>query len=106
MIISNGKKIYPKEIEEVLCAFPGIIEATVIGVPDNLSGEAVKALVVMREGITVAEADIIRFCGNYLPDYKRPRSIEFYKEFPKNHRGKILKKILRDRYRSNSGIKP
>ena len=84
MIISGGKKINPGEIKEVLYMFPGIVKAEVIGVPDDLLGEAVIALVVMREGITVSEADIIKFCGDYLADYKKPKSIEFYRVLPEN----------------------
>ncbi|MCX5815640.1 MAG: hypothetical protein NTX75_05270 [Proteobacteria bacterium] len=84
MIISGGKKINPREIEKVLYTFPGVIKATVIGIPDDRLGETVKALVVMREGITVSEADIVNFCGDYLADYKKPKLIEFCKEYPEN----------------------
>ena len=84
MIIRNGRKIDPGEIEEILYMFPGVIKAIVIGIPDDLLGEAVKALIVMREGITVSEADIIKFCGDYLADYKKPESIKFCKYLPDN----------------------
>ncbi len=103
MIIRGGKNIYPREIEEILYTFPGIIEATVIGVPDDLWGESVKALVVMREGITISKADIINFCGNRLADYKKPQSIEFLKELPKSAHGKILRRALREKYWKGSG---
>ena len=86
MIVSNGKKIDPGEIEEVLYMFPGVIKATVMGMPDASLGETVKAVIIMRKGITVSEADIIKFCGDYLADYKKPKSIEFCRVLPENIR--------------------
>jgi long-chain acyl-CoA synthetase len=103
MIIRGGENIYPREVEEVLYTFPGILEATVIGVPDEVWGESIKALVVMREGITISGRDIINFCGERLADYKKPQSVEFCKELPKNPQGKILKRTLREKYWSGSG---
>ena len=103
MIIRGGENIYPREVEEVLYTFPGILEATVIGVPDEVWGESIKALVVMREGITISGRDIINFCGERLADYKKPQSVEFCKELPKNPQGKILKRKLREKYWSGSG---
>lgn len=82
IIVSGGKSICPGEVEDVLYTFPGIIEAIVIGVPDHHLGEAVKALIVMREGITVSGADIIKFCGEYLEEFKKPSSVQFCKELP------------------------
>jgi long-chain acyl-CoA synthetase len=102
-IIRGGENISPREIEEVLYTFPGIIEAAVIGVPDDLWGESIKALVVMREGITISRGDIINFCGHRLADYKKPQSIEFCRELPKNPQGKILKRALREKYWAGSG---
>ena len=87
----------------MLHTFPGIIEATVIGVPDDLWGESVKALVVMRRGITISKADIINFCGDRLADYKKPQSIEFCRALPKDPHGKILKRALRQKYWAGSG---
>ena len=103
MIIRGGENIYPREIEEVLYTFPGILEATVIGVPDEVWGESIKALVVMREGITISGRDIINFCGERLADYKKPQTVEFCRDLPKNRPGKILKRTLREQYWSGSG---
>jgi len=103
MIIRGGENIYPREIEEVLYTCPGILEAAVIGVPDELWGESIKALVVMREGITISGRDIINFCGERLADYKKPQSIEFRRTLPKNPQGKLLKRALREKYWSGSG---
>ena len=103
MIIRGGENIYPREIEEVLYTFPGILEAAVIGVPDEIWGESIKALVVMREGIMISGRDIINFCGERLADYKKPQSVEFRRDLPKNPQGKLLKRTLREKYWSGSG---
>ena len=103
MIVSGGKNIYPRDIEEVLHKFPGVFEAAVIGVPDDFWGEAAKALIVMREGMGATEAEIMRFCATHLAAYKRPKSVEFVKELPKNPQGKILKRVIRDRYWKDTG---
>jgi acyl-CoA synthetase (AMP-forming)/AMP-acid ligase II len=98
MIISGGANIYPREVEEVLCRHPAVFEVAVIGVPDEQWGEAVKALVVTREGPRVTEAEIIEHCQRHLASYKKPQSVEFLHALPKNAYGKVLKRELRDRY--------
>jgi len=98
MIISGGKNIYPREIEELLYRHEAILEASVIGVPDDYWGESVKALVVLKEGMTASEEEIIAFCKENLASYKKPRSVEFRKELPKSPAGKILKRIIREEY--------
>ncbi|MBI3628878.1 MAG: long-chain fatty acid--CoA ligase [Candidatus Rokubacteria bacterium] len=98
MIISGGSNIYPREIEEVICAHPAVLEVAVIGVPDEKWGETVKALVVPRPGAQVTEADIIEHCQRGLASYKKPHSVELLPALPKNAYGKILKRELRDRY--------
>ncbi len=98
MIISGGSNIYPREIEEVICQHPAVFEVSVIGVPDDKWGEAVKALVVLRPGESATEALLIEHCKRYLASYKKPRSVEFLPVLPKNAYGKVLKRELRDRY--------
>jgi len=98
LIISGGANIYPREIEEVLCAHPSVLEVSVVGVPDEKWGESVKALVVTRPGMTVTEAEIVEYCRRGLASYKKPSSVEFLDELPKNAYGKILKRELRERY--------
>ena len=98
MIISGARNIYPREIEEILHAHPAILEAAVIGVPDEYWGESVKAVVVLREGVKTAEEEIIRFCKEHLASYKKPRSVEFVESLPKNPGGKIDKKELKRLY--------
>jgi long-chain acyl-CoA synthetase len=98
LIISGGANIYPREVEEVLCTHPAVYEAAVVGVPDETWGEAVKALVVLRPGVVATEADLVEHCRRHLASYKKPRSVEFLGELPKNAYGKILKRELRERY--------
>ena len=74
--------------------YPRILEAAVIGVPDEYWGESVTALVVLRPGETLREEEVITFCGLHLAHYKKPRSVEFVSDLPKNAAGKIMKREL------------
>jgi acyl-CoA synthetase (AMP-forming)/AMP-acid ligase II len=98
MIVSGGENIYPREIEEVLYHHPKIQEATVIGVPDQIWGESVKAFVVLRKGEIMKEEEVIEYCKKYLASYKKPRSVEFVEALPRNPSGKVLKTVLKERY--------
>ncbi|MFO0995543.1 MAG: long-chain-fatty-acid--CoA ligase [Alphaproteobacteria bacterium] len=98
LIISGGSNIYPREVEEVVLMHPAVREVSVIGVPDEKWGEAVKALVVLREGHHASPEDLIEHCRARMASYKKPQSVEFLSELPKNAYGKILKRELRDRY--------
>jgi long-chain acyl-CoA synthetase len=96
LVIRGGYNVYPREIEEVLYAHPGILEAAVIGKPDDRLGEEVVAIVVPREGVTLDAAEIIAYCRERLAAYKYPREVRFRAELPKGPSGKILKTELRD----------
>jgi long-chain acyl-CoA synthetase len=96
MIISGGENIYSREVEDVLYMHPAVREAAVVGVPDNLWGESVKAVVVLKEGASASEEEIIDFCKDNLASYKKPRSIEFRDELPKTASGKIRKVEIRE----------
>ena len=98
MIISGGNNIYPREIEEVLLKHPAVYEVAVIGVPDPLWGESVKAIVALRPGMVVTEEEVNAFCRQHLASYKKPRTVEFVLELPKSAYGKILKRELREQY--------
>jgi len=98
MIISGGENIYPREVEDVLLTHPAVGDAAVIGVPDEVWGEAVKALVVLKEGQTATEEELIGFCAARLAGFKKPRSVEFRTELPRNPMGKVLKRVLREPY--------
>jgi hypothetical protein len=92
-----------KFFEEVLYQHASVFEAAVVGVPDDYWGEAVKGVIVLKEGITASEEEIIKFCGEHLAGYKKPKSIEFWKELPKNPTGKILKRAIREKYWKGTG---
>jgi len=101
MIISGGVNIYPREVEEVLYKHPAVSEASVIGVSDEHWGEVAKAVVVLRDGTAATDEEIIKFCGEHLAGYKKPKSVEFWKELPKSPQGKILKKEIREAFKGN-----
>jgi acyl-CoA synthetase (AMP-forming)/AMP-acid ligase II len=98
MIISGGENVYCREVEEVLYMHPAIADAAVIGVPNEQWGETVKAFVVLREGATATEQEIVDFTRGRLAGYKRPRSVDFVDSLPRNLSGKVLKKVLREPY--------
>jgi len=98
MIISGGVNIYPREVEEVLYRHPAVSEVSVIGIPDEHWGEVVKAVVVLKPGAAATDAELIAFCGENLAGYKKPKTVDFWKELPKSPQGKILKKEIRVHY--------
>jgi acyl-CoA synthetase (AMP-forming)/AMP-acid ligase II len=98
MIISGGFNIYPSEVENVLYEHRSVFEAAVIGVPDDVWGESVKAVVVLRDGMAATEEELIEHCRQNLASYKKPKSVEFVSELPKNPYGKILRRKLREKY--------
>ena len=95
MIIAGGYNIYPADVEAVLFEHPKVKEAAVIGVPDEKRGETVKAFVVLKEGETATEEELITFCRENLAVYKSPRIIEFRDDLPKSMVGKVLRRELR-----------
>jgi fatty-acyl-CoA synthase len=98
MIISGGENIYPSEVEAVLGAAPQVRDVAVIGLPDDKWGEAVHAVVVLHEGETPNQQDLIQWCNGRIAGYKRPRSISFIDEadMPRTATGKVLHRVLRD----------
>lgn len=95
MILVSGFNVYPNEVEEVLSLIPGVLECAVIGVPDEDSGEAVKAFIVKQDPDLTEEA-ILAYCKENLTNYKRPKHIVFRNDLPKTNVGKILRRELRD----------
>jgi len=94
MIKSRGEKVSPREVEEVLYGLAGVAEAAVIGVPDRILGHAVKAVIVVRQGATLTEADVLRHCRARLEDFMVPKAIEFRAWLPKTDSGKVARKML------------
>ena len=95
MILVSGFNVYPNEIEGVLVKMPGIIECAVVGVPDENSGEAVKAFIV-AEDATMTLTQVVKFCRQHLTPYKVPKQVEFRDDLPKTNVGKVLRRELRD----------
>jgi long-chain acyl-CoA synthetase len=99
MIISGGYNVYPRDIEEVFFEHPKVQEATAIGIPHPKRGEAVKVFIVLKEGTTATQEEMIAFCHEKLAKYKWPTEVEFRTELPKSNVGKVLKKELRKKMR-------
>lgn len=97
MVVSGGVNIYTKEVESVLYNHPAVLEAAVIGLPDEEWGEAVVAMVVLRPGLQASAEELVEHCRLSLASYKKPRQVHFLDELPKNPSGKILKRELRKR---------
>ncbi len=95
MILVSGFNVYPNEVENVIAAVPGVAECGVVGVPDVIAGEVVKAYVVSQDPKLTAE-EIVAFCRRNLTNYKVPRLIEFRESLPKTPVGKILRRELRN----------
>jgi long-chain acyl-CoA synthetase len=97
MIIAGGYNIYPVEVDGILFDHPKILEACTIGVKDEYRGETVKAFVVAKQGETLTEEDVIKFCRKNLAAYKVPKIVEFIDELPKTAVGKVLRRKLKER---------
>jgi len=95
MIISGGENIFPREVEEILYQHPAIQEAAVIGIPDTYWVEKVHAVVVLKQGASLSDQELIDFCRQRLARFKAPKSVEFIHTLPKSATGKILKTQLR-----------
>ncbi|MDT0176733.1 long-chain-fatty-acid--CoA ligase FadD [Enterobacter sp. BRE11] len=101
MILVSGFNVYPNEIEDVLMQHPKVREAAAIGVPSDLSGEAVKVCIVKKEA-SLTKEELLDHCRRQLTGYKVPKIIEFRDELPKSNVGKILRRELRDEARSGT----
>lgn len=91
IIKSRGEKVSPKEVENVLYSFDAVLEAAVIGVDDSILGQAIKAFVVLKEGKTCTEREVIKFCLSRLESFMAPKYVQFVAELPKTNTGKIKK---------------
>ncbi|MBI2872125.1 MAG: long-chain-fatty-acid--CoA ligase [Chloroflexi bacterium] len=94
----GGEMISPEEVEQVLHSHPQVEEAAIIGVPDTEWGERVRAVVVPRKGERPDEAEIIEYCRQRLSSFKKPESVVFVNELPRNPMGKVLKRVLREQH--------
>ncbi|MDB6086695.1 MAG: fatty-acid--CoA ligase, partial [Gammaproteobacteria bacterium] len=99
MLISGGYNVYPREVEDVLLAYPGVVEVAVVGLPDDKWGDRVVAVVSGRPGLDAAA--IMEHARANLAAYKRPKALEIWPELPKSGANKILRRVVRDRILSS-----
>ncbi len=95
MIIVGGFNVYPRDVEDILYRHPDVELAAVVGIPDEKSGERAKAFLKLRQGATVTEEQMHKFCKENMAGYKRPKEIEFRDELPVSNVGKVLRRELR-----------
>ncbi|MCK4365261.1 MAG: AMP-binding protein [Thermoplasmatales archaeon] len=102
MIITGGEHVYPSEVQEIITSHPDVFDVAIIGIPHEKWGEQVTAVIVPREKSKVDEKKIIDFCQDKMAGYKRPKKVIFIKdeEMPRTATGKILHRVLRERYNS------
>jgi acyl-CoA synthetase (AMP-forming)/AMP-acid ligase II len=98
MILSGGENIASAEIERVIYGHAAVMECAVIAVPDDTWGEAPKAIVTLKPGQQVTEAEIFALCREHLAGFKVPKTVEIVGSLPKGGTGKILKRVLREKY--------
>lgn len=96
MLICGGYNVYPREVEEVIYQHPKVLEAAVLGIKDAVRGEVPKAYIRLKEGVEMADQELIDFLKDRMASYKVPRNIEFMAELPKSATGKILKRMLKE----------
>jgi acyl-CoA synthetase (AMP-forming)/AMP-acid ligase II len=101
MIISGGQNIYAIEVEDILSSHPKVLDCAVIGIPDDLWGEVVAAVIVPKPGEKIQEDEIIQFCKENMAHFKAPKIVKFTDTIPRNPAGKVQKFILRDQYKSS-----
>ena len=106
MIIRGGENVYPREIEEYLFTHPDVVDAQVIGVPDERFGEQIMAWVQRRDGSDLSEADLVDFCKGTIAHFKVPKYVRFTDEFPMTVTGKIQKFKLREQAIVELGLEP
>ncbi|TAK28644.1 MAG: fatty-acyl-CoA synthase [Chloroflexota bacterium] len=98
LIISGGANVYPTDVEQALYRHPAVLEAAVVGVPDEKWGEAVKAVVVSRPGARITETELLDWCREELAGYKVPKSVSFVADLPRNAAGKVLRRVVREQF--------
>jgi len=100
MIITGGEHVYPSEVEEIISRYPKVFDVAIIGLPDDVWGEAVKAVVILKEGEKTTQEEIINWCKGKMAGYKKPKSVDFIKpeEMPRSATGKIIHRKLKEKY--------
>jgi long-chain acyl-CoA synthetase len=96
LILSSGFNVYPREVEEALAQHPAVQECCVIGIPDALRGERIKAFVILKPGAAATRTKLISFCRDRLAPYKVPRAVEFRATLPRTATGKVSRRLLKE----------
>ncbi len=96
LILSSGFNIYPGEIEEALMRHPKVKDAAAVGVPDRIKGQAVVAVIALKQGMEGDKQEFLKYCKDNMPDYRLPKAILFREEIPRDPAGKILRRIVRE----------
>ena len=99
----GGEMISPEEVEQVLQSHPAVDEAAIIGVPDPDWGETIRAIVVLKDGHTTTQDEVVEYCRQRLASFKKPESVVFAEGLPRNPMGKVLKRMLRERHGQPAG---
>jgi len=103
MINVGGEKVFPSEVEDIMLTNPKIKDLALVGMPDELKGEAVKAFIVLKEGEKGTAEEIQEFCRERMAPYKVPTVVEFVEEIPRSASGKALRRLLREREMEQDG---
>ncbi len=101
LIIVGGFNVYPQEVEAVLNAHPKVRESAVVGVSRSVTGQMIRAFVILNEGQAVAPSELVEWCRDRLPHYKVPRHVEIVTDFPRNALGKVLRRSLREKIQND-----
>jgi long-chain acyl-CoA synthetase len=97
MINVGGEKVFPSEVEDIMLTHSKIKDLSLVGIPDEIKGEAVKAFIVLKEGEEGSAEEIQEFCKERMAPFKVPSAVEFVEEIPRSASGKALRRLLRDR---------
>lgn len=105
MIKSGGENVYPREVEETLLRHGKVKDAVVVGLPQGLRGELIKAYVVLKDGEQASAAEILEHCRQHLAKFKVPKKVEFRPDLPKTLVGKVLRRVLIEEERMKGALK-
>ena len=104
IIKTRGEKVSPREVEDVIYSLEGVAEVAVIGVPDPILGNAIKAVLTLRPGAQLTKQDVLRHCSARLEDFMMPKLVEFRASLPKTESGKISKRMIAEEHKNNAHV--
>jgi long-chain acyl-CoA synthetase len=104
IIKTRGEKVSPREVEDVIYSLEGVAEVAVIGVPDPILGNAIKAVLTLRPGAQITKQDVLRHCSARLEDFMMPKLVEFRASLPKTESGKISKRLIAEEHQNSAHV--